>query len=192
MAAKWTQPCILLFYKHLCGSWAVCSVAPHWLKLSMSQWSQASALSPLLFQPAAAALTFVINFHHFKRWALRCGMLNHCHFLGKCCCCLALVVFWPESAVTRSPASPVSWLLLDETKHLLLLSPTFRTFCLVVFACDVTSENPAWQLKALNEGCDASTSASPFLSLSAVLSQPSTPYLLVPHLMRPLSFCVHV
>lgn len=29
------------FFKHVCGNWAVCSVAPHWLK--MSQWTVAFA-----------------------------------------------------------------------------------------------------------------------------------------------------
>lgn len=31
------------FFKHLCGNWAVCSVAPRWLKMSMGQWTEAFA-----------------------------------------------------------------------------------------------------------------------------------------------------
>lgn len=191
-AGKWTQPCILLFFKPLCGSWAVCSVAPHWLKMSTSQWTQALAPSYVSLRQQRSPCLLISTISKGERcgagcWPTVTSWGNACRQpLFGANCLLTRVT------VTRSPASPVSWLLLDETKHLLLLSPTFRTFCLVVFACDVTSENPAWLLKELNEGCDASTSASPFLSLSAVLSQPSTPYLLVPHLIQPLSFCVHV
>lgn len=31
------------FFKHHCGNWAVFSVAPHWLEMSMSQWTKAFA-----------------------------------------------------------------------------------------------------------------------------------------------------
>lgn len=65
--------------------------------------------------------------------------------------------------------------------QMLLLSPTLLTFSLVMCVCDITSDGPSRQLKALQKCCDTSASAFYFLFLSDILSQPSAPY-------RPLSF----
>lgn len=112
-AGKWTQPCILLFFKHLCGSWAVCSVAPHWLKMSLSQWTQAFALSYCSTLKQLWTISFLLKWWKLIKKGERCGAgcwptswgnANRQPFFGPSCL-LTRVGCHTESRVTRHLAS---------------------------------------------------------------------------------------